>query len=105
MTTAAELTDVFGFHPETSRIRALGTQAAIVREADSEATAIAVGVQLLRLSDQTPSGKSLYLQLQPQDALTIAAAIFVHARERGWPIEVLLESIQRVRVPPSKQQH
>jgi hypothetical protein len=106
MTTAAELTEVFGFHPETPRIRALGTQSAIAHEPDSEATAVAIAVQLLRLSDLTPSGKSLYLQVQPQDALNIAASILSLALRKGWTIDPdLMASIQRVQVPPSNQQH
>jgi hypothetical protein len=106
MTTSAELVEVFGFHPDTPRIRALGTDAAIVRERDSEATAIAIVVQLLHLIDLKPSGKWLSLQVQPKDALRIAAAILSHAQEKGWPIDPdLLASIQRVQVPPSKQQH
>src|SRR5215469_8988322 len=99
MTTPAELVEVFGIHPETPRIRALGTHAAIVRERDTEATAIAIGVQLLRLTELKPSGKSLYLQVQPPDALNIAASILSHAIEKGWPIDPgLLESIQRIQV-------
>jgi hypothetical protein len=50
--------------------------------------------------------KSLYLQLQPADALIVAAAILSHALERGWQIAPdFLALIQRAQVPPTNQQH
>jgi hypothetical protein len=87
MTTLSELSDVFGFHPQTPKIRALGIEAALLREVDTEATAISIVVQLLHLRDLTPSGKFLHLQLQPRDALSVATTILAHAVDKGWSID------------------
>lgn len=105
MIGAAELSDVLGTHFEMDRINALGAGAAIVRERDTEAAAIALCVQLLRLRDLSPSGKWLYLQVLPRDALTIVASILSHAVEKEWPIDPdVWEAIQRLQMPPSRQQ-
>jgi hypothetical protein len=100
MTTATELAELFDFHPATPRIVGFGSNAGLMRERDSQATAVAVTAELLHPKDKKPSGKWLLLQLQPADALILVAAILVHAQEQGWPIpENLIERIEHVRFP------
>lgn len=79
--TPAELDALFFSDPSVPRIIGYGTDASIVRE--DGARAISITVQLLDRASKQPSGKWLWLQLQPEDALVLAAAILVHAREEG----------------------
>ena len=71
MTTQAELIELFAIHPDTPKIRAHGNSASIAHEPDSQATAIAICVQLLNPKDKMPAGKWLWLQVQPVDALKL----------------------------------
>jgi hypothetical protein len=103
MTIPAELAELFATHPDTPRIRAQGQDASISREPDCHATAIAITVRLLNLRNNEPSDKWLLLRLQSEDALKIAASIWFHAQDKGWPIDPgLLDAIQRIKLPPNK---
>ena len=103
MTIPAELAELFATHPDTPRIRAQGQDASISREPDCHATAIAITVRLLNLRNNEPSDKWLLLRLQSDDALKLAASIWFHAQDKGWPIDPgLLDAIQRIKLSPSK---
>ncbi len=106
MTAPAEIVELFDFHADTPQIVGFGSDAALLRERDSQATAVAVAVQLLRPKDKTPSGKFLWLQVQPADALKLAASILSHAQEKQWPIDPeLWGSIQRIQLQSKAQRH
>jgi hypothetical protein len=106
MTTQAELIELFAIHPDTPKIRAHGEDASIAHEPDSQATAIAICVQLLNPKDKMPADKWLWLQVQPVDALKIAASILSHALVQGWKLPPnLLASVQRVRLEPNTKKH
>ena len=104
MTRPGELSQLFQTHPETNRIAAFGSDAAITRSNQSQA--LAITVQLLDPDDKTPSGKWLLLQVQPTDALILMGAIFSHAKEKGWAIPPnLLEEIETTQLSPDTKAH
>jgi hypothetical protein len=81
----------------------LQAAAEISRDPACHATALAITVRLLKLKDNKPSDKWLLLRLQSEDALKIAASIWFHAQDKGWPIDPgLLDAIQRIKLPPNK---
>ena len=99
--TPAEAINLFYFDPSTPRMTGYGVNASIVR--DVGATAISACVELLNRPELTPSGKFLWVQLQPSDALALAAAILVHAKEEGWPINPdLLNHVERISLAGKK---
>jgi len=106
MTTPAEIVELFDFRADTTQLMGFGSDAALVRERDSLATAVAIAVQLLNSKDKTPSGRFLWIQVQPVDALKIAASILSHAQEKQWPINPdLLGSIERIQLQSKAQKH
>ena len=104
MTKPDELSQLFRIHPETNRIVAFGSDAAITRS--NQSPALAITAQLLDPGDKTPSGKWLLLQVQPTDALILMGAIFSHAKEMDWPIPPnLLEEIETTQLSPDTKAH
>lgn len=100
MTTRDELNELFDFDPATPRIVGFGSNTGLVRQPGTQATAVGVTAELLDPKDKKPSGKWLILQVQPADALILAATILDHAHSEGWPIpKSLLENIEHVRFP------
>jgi hypothetical protein len=104
MTSASDLEALFQFDPNTPRIVGFGSSAGIAR--DDQATAIAVCAELLHPEKKQPSGKWLFLQLQPRDALALVAAILAHAKEKNWSIDSsLLDAIERIKISPENKKH
>jgi hypothetical protein len=99
-----KLDRLFWSDQAADRLVGYGSNVSIAR--DNRAAAISICAQLLHRSDKTPSGKWLWLQLQPGDALVLAASILAHAMEKGWPIAPdFLEQIERIRLSPDAERH
>ncbi len=88
MTTSQDILRLFKTHPETPRIVGFGWNAGVMRDTlddDNPNKAIAITAQLLDPDSHEQSGKWLFLQLQPEDAMILAKCILQVAKDRGWP--------------------
>ncbi len=94
MTTKAELTKLFHFDPKTPRISAYGRNAMIASDPIGQATALGVTAELLSPDTKKPSGKWLFFQLLPRDAVNLAIGILAVAKEKGWPIPAEYEALR-----------
>jgi hypothetical protein len=93
----AELNNFFYFDSTNSRMMGYGTTPSIAHE--DGAIAISITAQLLDRANKMPSGKWLWLQLQPEDAVALAGAILVLATAEGWPIRPdFLDAIEWIRL-------
>jgi hypothetical protein len=102
--TPEEFIPEFYFDPAAPRAMGYTTNLSLVR--DSAVEAVAVAAQLLDRETKQPSNKWIWLQMQPADALALAASILVHAREEGWPVRPdFLELVQQVSLSKKDQQH
>jgi|SRR6516164_2854346 hypothetical protein len=90
-----ELSNEFIFDPTKSRAMGFVSNVAIVR--DSLASGVTATAQLLDRETKQPSNKWIWLQMQPADALALAASILVLAKKEQWQIRPdLLELVQEI---------
>ena len=102
--TPTEIDDLFYFDPAAPRMVGYATNASIAR--DKTARAVLACAELLDRQDKAPSGKWLWLQIQPEDALKFAATILALAIEEQWPIRPdFLEMVERIQLSGKSQKH
>jgi hypothetical protein len=76
---SAEINEFFYFDPAAPRMLGYATALSIARE--DGAKAISITAELLDRANKQPSGKWLWLQVQPEDAMALVATILALATE------------------------
>ena len=73
---------------------------------DDSAIAVTATGQLLDRQTKQPTDKWIGLQMQPADALALAASILVLAKAEGWPIRPdFLDLVERIRLSDPTKKH
>src|SRR5690348_13138211 len=95
--TSDEFSKEFYFDPSAPRAMGYATNLSLVR--DAGASAVTATAQLLDRNTKEPTNRWIWLQMQPQDALALAASILVLARDEHWPVRPdFLELVERVQL-------
>jgi hypothetical protein len=101
---STEIDNLFYFDPAAPRMIGYATAPSIVRE--DGAIAISITAELLDRANKQPSGKWLWLQVQPEDALVLVAAILALATTEGWPLQPnIVEAVDRFRLSDKPVTH
>ena len=101
---SAEINEFFWFDPAAPRMLGYATNLSIAREA--EAKAISINAELLDRANKQPSGKWLWLQLQPEDAMGLVATILALATEEQWDVRPdFRDAVERIRLSSKPVKH
>jgi hypothetical protein len=102
--SAQDLEGLFLFDPAAPRMMGFAITPSTV--SDSTAQAVSICFELLDRAEKKPSGKWIWLQLQPAHAVALAASILALAKQEQWPLRPdFLELVERIRLSNKSQAH
>lgn len=84
MSVFADFSDLFLVDPVAPRMMGYARNPSLIR--DDPAKAPAICVELQTRNNFQPSGKFLWLQIEPAHALALAGTILALAKEDNWPV-------------------
>ena len=97
-----EFCNFFHFDQTAPRVVGYATRPALVR--DEGVAAVSACFQLLSRTDKRATDKWLWLQLQPPDAIALAASILAQAKDQKWVVQPdFWELVERFRLPKKSE--